>query len=319
METNLMNFQIPNYLNYMLIPICAALIALFVIRRTGAKKGEIIYKIAQLISLAFAILCIDAIVSVYEFQNRLVLLLFTYGIGVAIVAKIVVYVVRIIQKNEIEIKKYGEKMEEQISRGKSIAETLTRSAEVMSTNSEEILNSSEAIATSQQQISKGASNQVTAINETQQKFSLLTSGIKEINEKIKQISEISEMIIGIANQTNMLALNAAIEAARAGESGRGFNVVAEQVRKLSEQSKSAVAETEKKLKDIIFVTNMQESHTFEVLKQIDNIAAIAEEISSSTEEAAASAEEQAATMEQTTTTSVELLKIAESLKSELFR
>ena len=60
--------------------------------------------------------------------------------------------------------------------------------------------------------------------------------IDTTNNKAKEISKASEMILSIAEQTNLLALNAAIEAASAGESGRGFAVVAEEIRKLAEES-----------------------------------------------------------------------------------
>lgn len=86
----------------------------------------------------------------------------------------------------------------------------------------------------------------------------------ETDESAKKIGEANQLIESIAQQTNLLALNAAIEAARAGEAGRGFSVVAEEIRKLAEQSTHSA----KDIHEMLQVLQQKATHSVQTMEKV---------------------------------------------------
>lgn len=127
----------------------------------------------------------------------------------------------------------------------------------------------------------------------------LSESVSEIIVTSDKIDEISQFIKSIADQTNLLGLNAAIEAARAGEAGRGFAVVAEEIRKLSDMSKSSVP----KINQL----------TDEIKREISEVGAKSKKSLDNSQDQAAASEEMSASVQELSALSMELTGLAKEV------
>ncbi len=207
-----------------------------------------------------------------------------------------------------------------------IAETATGMDQMNSTIidvTRNALNSSEIANTTKEKAIAGA--EITqkckdAINSVREESITLRSNMNALAEHAQSINTVMGVISDIADQTNLLALNAAIEAARAGEAGRGFAVVADEVRKLAEKTITSTTDvanaitaiqhsTEQNVKQVdIAVKGIEEATTLanESGLALQDILEMAEMSAGGVRSIATASEEQAATMDEMTN-SIELI------------
>ncbi|WP_251861479.1 methyl-accepting chemotaxis protein [Clostridium sp. Marseille-Q2269] len=113
-------------------------------------------------------------------------------------------------------------------------------------------------------------NVIKSVENVNTAFKELIAKIQGVGENINKINAITDLINNISEQTNLLALNAAIEAARAGEVGKGFSVVADEIRKLAEQSKESSINISNLISEISKDTNAMVNTTDIMKEELEN-------------------------------------------------
>lgn len=176
--------------------------------------------------------------------------------------------------------------------------SVSTSAEQASSNVNSVASASEELTASINEISSQVSQSAEVATEAKNKAQKTSEHVQGLVNAVERIGEVVTLISDIAEQTNLLALNATIEAARAGEAGKGFAVVASEVKSLANQTAKATEDISQQISGIQTATKESDKSIQEILEVIQRIDEISGTVAAAVEEQGAATSEIARNIQQ---------------------
>lgn len=168
---------------------------------------------------------------------------------------------------------------------------VARASEEASTNVQTVASAAEEISASVSEIGRQASDSSSKAKEAENEAQQTVAKVKTLSEAARRIGDVVTLIQDIAEQTNLLALNATIEAARAGEAGKGFAVVASEVKNLASQTAKATADISAQITEIQEATETSATAITEISDSIQELSSFSTAIASAVDQQAAATQE----------------------------
>jgi methyl-accepting chemotaxis protein len=176
-------------------------------------------------------------------------------------------------------------------RAQELTIMVAAASEEASTNVQSVASATEEMASSVNEISRQVQESARIANEAVDQAHRTNDRVSELSKAAARIGDVVELINTIAEQTNLLALNATIEAARAGEAGRGFAVVASEVKALAEQTAKATGEIGQQITGIQAATQESVGAIKEISDTIEKLSEISSTIAAAVEQQGAATQE----------------------------